>query len=157
MAESSALRLQRVHELDKLALAPLLAAAEAEGHTMLRRLLDEWRSGANRFDGPGESLWGLSDAQGRWVAIGGLNLEPPPGCPGAARMRRFYVHPDWRGIGCARRLMAAVLTAAQGRFERLHVNTLSAGGAAFWSSLGFAPVAGGHAYTHVRLLPRAAA
>lgn len=156
MAVFASLRLMRVHEMDRLAWAPLLAASKAEGQQMLSRLLDEWRSGANRFDRPGESLWGLQNAQGQWMAVGGLNLEPAPGRRGAARMRRFYVHPGCRGLGCARRLFAAVLAAAQGQFERLHVNTQSAGSAAFWSRCGFAPVAESAGYTHVRLLPRAA-
>jgi len=153
MAQNAALRLVRVHELDTLAWAPLLAASKAEGQQMLSRLLQDWRSGANRFDRPGESLWGLQNEQGQWVAVGGLNLEPAPGRCGAARMRRFYVHPDYRGLGCARRLFAAVLTTAQGQFERLHVNTQSAASAAFWSRQGFAAVGESAAYTHVRLLP----
>lgn len=153
MALDGSLRLMRVHEMDTLAWVPLLAASKAEGQQMLSRLLDEWRSGANRFDRPGESLWGLQNAQGQWVAVGGLNLEPAPGRPGAARMRRFYVLPEHRGHGCARRLLAAVLTAAQGRFDRLHVNAQSEGSAAFWSRMGFARVAESAAYTHVRLLP----
>lgn len=153
MALDGSLRLMRVHEMDRLAWAPLLAASKAEGQQMLGRLLDDWRSGANRFDRPGESLWGLQNARGQWVAVGGLNLEPAPGRRGTARMRRFYVHPDYRGLGCARRLFAAVLAAAQGQFERLHVNTQSPGSAAFWARCGFAPVAESPAYTHVRLLP----
>ncbi|MDT8999381.1 GNAT family N-acetyltransferase [Paucibacter sp. APW11] len=151
------LRLMPVRQLDRLAFAPLLAAAEAEGLQMLRRLLDEWLSGAKRFDRPGESLWGLQDAEGRWVAVGGLNMEPAPGRPGTARMRRFYVLPALRGQGCGRRLLGAVLASAAGRFNRLHVNAQTAHAAAFWTHCGFTPVAESSAYTHVRLLPVAMA
>ena len=89
-------RLIRVHQIDPLAWAPLLAASQGEGWQMLGRLMDEWRSGANRYEQPGESLWAWFDANGQAIAVGGLNVEPAPGRPGTGRMRRFYVHPAWR-------------------------------------------------------------
>ncbi len=162
-------RLTRVHQIEPLAWAPLLAAAEAEGWRMLSRLMDEWRSGANRYDQPGESLWAWLDARGFVIAVGGLNVEPAPGRPGTGRMRRFFVHPGWRGHGLARRLVAAVLASAQGHFSRLHVNCESSQSAAFWSRCGFTEVTADAAsgagkdgvamarpalYTHVRLLPQ---
>ncbi|MCH7343503.1 GNAT family N-acetyltransferase [Pelomonas sp. CA6] len=154
VSDGVAPRLIRVHQIDTLAWAPLLAAAEAEGRRMVRRLLDEWRSAANRYDRPGESLWAWMDAQGQVVAVGGLNQEPAPGRRGTARMRRFYVHPQWRGRGLARRLVGAVLASAQGHFDRLHVNCESAESATFWSRCGFAAVEGDARYTHCRLLPQ---
>lgn len=163
-ADGVAPRLTRVHQIDPLAWAALLAASETAGDLVIRRLLDEWRSGANRYDQPGESLWAWLDAHGHVIAVGGLNVEPPPGRPGTGRMRRFYVHPAWRGHGLARRLVGAVLATAQGHFHRLHVNCESATSASFWSRCGFTPVdaSAPHAepvarpgrYTHVRLLPQ---
>lgn len=154
-------RLTRVHQIDPLSWAPLLAASEAEGWHMLRRLMDEWRSGANRYAQPGESLWAWIDAQGQVIAVGGLNVEPAPGRPGTGRMRRFYVHPAWRHHGLAQRLVAAVLASAQGHFSRLHVNCEGDESAQFWTRCGFAPVQPDEAhrerparYTHVRLLPQ---
>lgn len=161
VSDGAAPRLIRVHQIDPLAWAPLLAAAEAEGWRMLRRLMDEWRSGANRYEQPGESLWAWIDANGQAIAVGGLNVEPAPGRPGTGRMRRFYVHPAWRSHGLARRLVNAVLASAQGHFSRLHVNCESDGSAAFWAHCGFAPVDARREplerparYTHVRLLPQ---
>lgn len=160
-SDGAAPRLIRVHQIDPLAWAPLLAASQQEGWQMLRRLMDEWRSGANRYEQPGESLWAWFDANGQVIAVGGLNVEPPPGRPGTGRMRRFYVHPDWRHHGLAKRLVNVVLASAQGHFSRLHVNCESAESATFWSSCGFAPVVAQHElierparYTHVRLLPQ---
>ncbi|MFX1681637.1 GNAT family N-acetyltransferase [Mitsuaria sp. CC2] len=154
-------RLIRVHQMDPLAWAPLLAASESEGRQMLRRLMDEWRSGANRYEQPGESLWAWIDAHGQVIAVGGLNVEPPPGRAGTGRMRRFYVHPDWRGHGLAKRLVNAVLASAQGHFSRLHVNCEGDDSATFWTRCGFAPIDANvdvierpARYTHVRLLPR---
>lgn len=158
-SDGAAPRLTRVHQIDPLAWAPLLAASEAEGWHMISRLLDEWRSGANRYEQPGESLWAWIDAHGQVIAVGGLNVEPPPGRPGTGRMRRFYVHPDWRSHGLARRLVNAVLTSAQGHFTRLHVNCEGADSASFWTRCGFTSVGNVAAqcpalYTHARLLPQ---
>ena len=96
-------RLIRVHQMDPLAWAPLLAASESEGRQMLRRLMDEWRSGANRYEQPGESLWAWVATNGQVVAVGGLNVEPPPGRPGTGRRGGCSVQPEWRGPGGATR------------------------------------------------------
>ncbi len=49
--------------------------AEAHGYRFLRRLIEEWSTGANRFDGPGEVLLAAS-THGHLVGIGGLNRDP---------------------------------------------------------------------------------
>jgi hypothetical protein len=51
-----------------------------EGYDFIETLVDEWASGANRFDAPGETLCGLLD-QGLLVAVGGLNCDPFAGRP----------------------------------------------------------------------------
>lgn len=124
-------RLMPVRQPIRQAFAPLLVAADAEGLQVLRCLLDEWLSGVNRFDRPGESLWRLQDAENRWVTVGGLNMEPAPGRPDTARMRRSYVLSGQRGQGCGRPLLGAVLASAAGRFNRLRANAQAARATAF--------------------------
>jgi hypothetical protein len=59
--------LVRVHELDLDAMAPLVSAADREGHAFVRRLVEERRTGANRFDrGPAEAYFSLRDGA-RWA------------------------------------------------------------------------------------------
>jgi hypothetical protein len=43
----------------------LLADSERSGVSLLRRLVDAWRSGHNRFDRPGEALLGAPDGETR--------------------------------------------------------------------------------------------
>jgi GNAT superfamily N-acetyltransferase len=125
----------RVRRLDLEALAPLLSAADAEGYAIVRRLIDDWRSGANRFDrGASEAYWSVRDGRA-WMAIGGLNIDPRAGDPRIGRVRHFYVLPEARRRGYARELLRHLLAHAQPHFERLLLHTEHAG--AFWERHGF--------------------
>lgn len=67
--------------------------ASAEGPRFIARLADEWRSGANRSDRPGEAFRGAF-RDGALVAVGGLNAASYlPGASGTARLRQVYVRP----------------------------------------------------------------
>ena len=62
----------------------LASEAAAEGHRFVARLAAEWRSGTNRFNGPGEALCGAFQA-GALVAVGGLipaSISPDPSAIG---------------------------------------------------------------------------
>ena len=68
----------------------LSVEAEAEGFEMISVLQDEWRSGANRFERPGEIL-ALATIDGEVAGIGGTTQDFMDS--GWLRMRRFYVRP----------------------------------------------------------------
>jgi GNAT superfamily N-acetyltransferase len=121
--------------------------ARTEGYRMLDRLAEDWRSGAVRFDRPGEML--LAASVDRIIAaIGGLTLDPA--VPGALRMRRFYVSRKFRRSGVGRQL-AVTLLQSPIRDGRVVMVNAAAGSAPFWEALGFLPDArDGH--THA-LLP----
>lgn len=55
MSDRDAVVVRQIVELPGQ-LAQLLLEAEAEGFEMISVLQDEWRSGANRFERPGEIL-----------------------------------------------------------------------------------------------------
>jgi GNAT superfamily N-acetyltransferase len=126
----------RVLALDQRAFAPLLAAADAEGARFVRRLHDEWRSGANRFDRTGEALFAFAATDGAWLGVGGVNVDPYAGDPRVGRVRHFFVLPEWRRRQCGAALLKAVLAHARGHFERLILNTPRAG--PFYERHGFA-------------------
>lgn len=54
-------------------LAHLVEASKKEGFRFLQRLIDDYNKGTNRFNKPGEILYGVFKADGTLIAIGGLN------------------------------------------------------------------------------------
>ena len=125
--------------------AALQAEARAEGYRMLDRLADEWVTGENRFDRPGEAL--LAAYAGQELAgVGGVTLEPALG--GAFRMRRFYVRAAFRRSGVARSVALALLQATPpGQIVTVNAGP---GSGPFWEVLGFAPDRAGAGWTHIR-------
>jgi len=82
-------------------IAALLGASLAEGHNLVKRLVDEWNDGTNRFDRPGEIA--LQARLGtKLVGVGGLNRDPYMDDPGVGRIRHLYVSPHARRQGVGR-------------------------------------------------------
>src|SRR5215831_8861546 len=111
------------------------AQARAEGHLFLERLAADWEAHTMRFNREGEALL-TARVTGVLAGIGGLTIEPV--VPGALRMRRFYVKPQFRrhGIGC--KLAAVLLERACSSSRLVTVNPAPAS-FTFWESLGFVP------------------
>src|SRR5215510_16264793 len=53
----------------------LLAESEREGSRFVRRIVDEWAAGTNRFDRPGEALF-TARLGDRRIGVCGLNVDP---------------------------------------------------------------------------------
>ena len=117
-------------------LAALLAESEQQGFRFVRRLVEEWESGANRFDRPGEALF-VARVGDDVVGVCGLSVDPYADDPRIGRVRRLYVLVPHRRSGIGEQLVADVLDAARGRFERLHVRTTNATAARLYERLGF--------------------
>jgi GNAT superfamily N-acetyltransferase len=128
--------IHRLHELPPDRFADLVTESGQAGFRFLRRLLEEWDDGSNRFSGPGEALF-AADVGDRIVGVCGLNCDPywPGGRVG--RVRHLYVAVAFRGRGVGRLLMAAVVAAARDAFDRLRLRTDSAAAAQFYEALGF--------------------
>lgn len=137
----------RLRQLPPDQLAELVGEAERSGCRFVRRLVDEWAGGANRFDRPGEALF-AAVLGGRVVGVRGLNADPYVAGGRVGRVRRLYVLEAHRGAGLGRRLVAAVIAAARGAFDRLRLRTDDAGAARFYEGLGFRPCAGEPDCTH---------
>jgi GNAT superfamily N-acetyltransferase len=139
--------IERLADLPPDSLAALVAESERAGERFVRRLADEWATGVNRFDKPGEALF-AAGAAGRLVGVCGLNIDPYAADGRVGRIRRLYVLAEFRRLGIGRRLMAAVLAAAQGRFTSVQLRTESPQAAAFYERLGFRRRAGVPDCTH---------
>lgn len=131
-----AISIERIVDLPTGELAPLVAESEQAGWRFLRRLLDDWSSGANRFDGDGEALY-AARVDGRLVGVCVVNVDPYAADRGVGRLRRLYVAADQRGQGIGRCLVRQAVSAAAVRFHRLRLRTESAAAANFYEGLGF--------------------
>jgi GNAT superfamily N-acetyltransferase len=117
----------------------LQSEAQDEGYDFIDTLVEEWASGANRFDGAGEALCGSLD-QGLLVAVGGLNCDPFAGRSDMGRIRRVYVRSAWRNRGIGRALVAALVDHARTYFSCVRLRAENAGAARLYESMGFIPI-----------------
>lgn len=125
--------LKRIHALpaDIRSLAEL---AEAEGFRHITRLADDFESGKHRFERPGEALFLISDCDSS-VAIGGLTQSKAGEKWG--RVRRLYVHPDFRRQHLGQQLMQAIHQFAAEHYLALELRTDTERAAQFYESLGY--------------------
>ena len=130
--------IERISDLAAGQVAALVAESETQGSRFVRRLAEDWASGANRFDRPGEALFVARD-EGRIVGVGGLNVDPYAAEPTVGRVRHLYVLTAYRRLGIGRRIVEEIIETARGRFERLHLSTSNPAAARFYERLGFHP------------------
>ena len=134
----------------------LARAATDEGHQHVARLIGDFKTGANRFDAPGEALFACFEAE-RPVAVGGLNRDPylqaSQAHPGG-RVRRVYVHPDHRRAGVGARLIKTIESHAAKHFDRLQLFTSSCQAGRFYRALGFERVAAAEKVSHAKRLSK---
>jgi GNAT superfamily N-acetyltransferase len=130
--------IERVRDRPAELAGDLLSESEQAGSRIVRRLVDEWASGANRFDRPGEALFGAW-AGGRLVGVCGLNVDPYARDARVGRVRHLYVLEALRRLGVGRQLVTHVIEAARGRFDHLRLRTDNPAAARLYESLGFRP------------------
>jgi GNAT superfamily N-acetyltransferase len=141
-------RIERLHELPADRVAPLVNESEEEGLQFVARLAEEWSSGRNRFDRPGEVLFGAG-LDGRLVGVCGLNVDPYARDPRVGRLRHLYVLTAHRRLGVGGQLVGVVVGAAHGPFTTLRLSTSNPSAARLYESRGFRRQAGDAHCTHV--------
>ena len=147
-------RVERLHALPADRVAPLISESEQAGLRFVRRLAAEWVSGHNRFDRPGEALFGAG-LDSLLVGVCGLNVDPYADHARVGRMRHLYVLTAHRRLGVGRQLVGAVVAAAHGPFTTLRLSTTNPAAARLYESLGFRRHAGDAHCTHLLELPAA--
>jgi GNAT superfamily N-acetyltransferase len=133
----------RLHDLPLNHLRPLVEESRHDGYRFVQRLQDEWLSGANRFDGEGEAIFGYYAAT-MLVGVGGINRQSAT----SGRLRRFYVARDWRRKGVGRALVRHILSFAAQFYTEVVVHTESSSADTFYCALGFSRVPGSSDPTH---------
>lgn len=145
------MRIVRLDELPTDRLADLVAESEAAGLRFVRRLIEEWDAGVNRFNKLGEALF-AAVADERVIGVCGLNIDPYTGDPRTGRVRRLYVLAAFRRRGVGGRLLEAVIAAARGVFGSLRTRA-KPDAARLVGRFGFVKCGGVPDCTHVLTLP----
>src|SRR5882762_6981156 len=144
---------ERLPDLQPERLAPLIAESERHGLRFVRRLANEWASGVNRFDRPGEALF-VARSSTDVVGVCGLNIDPYAAQPKVGRVRHLYVLSAHRRRGIGEQLVTRIIETARGRFERLRLSTSNPEAARLYERLGFHPRADGAHCTHALEMTR---
>ena len=92
-----------IDELEKLAKDAL-----EDGYKIVRKTIDQWKDGTNRFSDYREVLYGAKK-DGNIIAIGGINIDPYLMDEDIGRLRHVYVHRNYRNQGIAKALLEKVL------------------------------------------------
>ena len=143
----------RIEEIETHSLEDLRNESLREGFGHVARLCEDWASGFNRFNAPGEALF-VALAGNEIVGVCGLNCDPYTCDARVGRIRRLYVARAHRRRGVGRALLNAVVTHARAHFKVLRVRTEEAG--KFFSAQGFGFVTLEAETTHVLELSKAA-
>jgi len=146
MGERGMVAIERI-ALPVVGIEQLQIEARAEGYKFIDRLVEEWASGVNRFDGTGEMLFGCFD-DGLLVGVGGLNCDPFAGRADVGRVRRVYVRAAWRKRGIGRALVGALILEARKSFVCVRLRAENADAGRLYEGLGFVRYAGPDA-THI--------
>lgn len=132
------LQIKRVSPAD-LSIEELRDEASRQGFAFLDRLIREWASGENQFNGFGEQLLGAFFGE-RLVGVGGLNREPYDPAPRQGRLRHLYVLQAYRKQGVGRHLVRHLLEDADAAVDEVRLRTDGLAAARFYQRLGFEPV-----------------
>jgi GNAT superfamily N-acetyltransferase len=128
--------IERLEKSPADTLGALIAESERFGLSFVRKLADEWTSGTNRFDGPGELLI-VARRANELVGVCGLNIDPYAGGLGVGRVRHLYVLSAHRHGGVGEQLVRAIVEAARDRFHTLRLRTFNPAAARLYERMGF--------------------
>jgi len=128
--------IERLDELRPESINSLVAESEQAGHGFVRRLAEEFSSGRNRFDRPGEALFAAT-LRGRMVGVCGLNIDPYASAPAVGRVRHLYVLIEHRHLGVGRQLVGEIIRVARESFETLRLRTNNPAAARLYERMGF--------------------
>lgn len=127
------MKIERVTKVPPM--TKLLAESKHQGFRFLERLINDFESGANRFEEPGEALFAVF-IDSLCVGIGGVNRDPS-GNPGLGRVRRVYVSIEHQGNGIGRVLMESIESWSKDHFDALSLFTDTQAASRFYESLGY--------------------
>jgi GNAT superfamily N-acetyltransferase len=128
--------IHKVNHLDTNHLALLVDESVREGFRHIKRLVNDYVTGINRFDKEGEALF-IAFQNSDIVGVCGLNRDPFSNSKEAGRVRRLYVLPRVRGLGIGRLLMDSIIAEARKNYSMLVLKTDNPKADVFYRSIGF--------------------
>ncbi|WP_439407816.1 GNAT family N-acetyltransferase [Bradyrhizobium sp. DASA03076] len=141
--------LERVADQLPTGFAELEADAIADGHQHMTRLAAELTETPAIF----HAIYACY-LDNRLAGIGAMTDEPALAGQPTWRMRRFYVHREFRRRTIAQAIASALLQNASGSVSTVTVHAGNQTAARFWEAIGFRRVAG-LAWSHERTIPDA--
>lgn len=129
-------------------LSSIKAECDAEGFRTISRLIEEWTTGENRFDKPGEALLVVKNNY-EVIGVGGLNEDPYRKGQLIGRLRRFYVMRRFRGCGIGRALARELLMRARAKFRYVRLKADTEEASHFYLRLGFRRSSGDDHESHI--------
>lgn len=132
-------------------LETLAQSAEADGFTMVRRLIDNFRNGSNQFDKVGEGLFFVRDGDAL-IGVGGVNVDPYYDDAEIGRIRHLFILPERRGEGIGRKIMQHIEQHAAQHFSRLQLFTPTVAASNFYEAIGYKPTSSLERVSHIKHL-----
>ena len=146
--------IERVKAFEKYDLTLLLEESVFEGYNFIAKLLDEYTTGINRFDGMGEALFAVIRTD-EVIGIGGLNRDPYLNRSDVGRVRHLYVLPAYRNMGTGKALLLTIIEEAKKHFQLLTLYTENRAADKMYRDAGFSRADGVYKASHVLELARA--
>lgn len=131
-----AIAIEQARELPIIEIEPLIIESQNEGTLLVRRLVNDWTFGTNRFDKEGEVLL-LAKDKNVIVGLCGLNIDPYYPLPSLGRVRHLYVLSSQRRLGIGSQLIKQIIERARQHFKVLNLRTNSAEANKFYLAQGF--------------------
>ncbi|MFD0678322.1 MULTISPECIES: GNAT family N-acetyltransferase [unclassified Paenibacillus] len=128
--------IQKVNHLDTHKLILLVEESASEGFRHIKRLVNDYETGANKFDKEGEALF-IAYQNNEIVGVCGLNRDPYVKSKEVGRVRWLYISPRVRRLGIGRTLMDSVITEARKKYKMLVLRTDNPIADVFYLSIGF--------------------
>jgi GNAT superfamily N-acetyltransferase len=130
------IKVVKIKKLPSDDLRPLLEESREQGFEFLDRLVLEYNNGVNKFQLPGEAIFGIYRDR-MLIAIGGLNRDPYLVDSDIGRVRHVYVLSAWRNQGIGKLIVESIIEQAKGHFRLLTLRTFSDQASGFYGAIGF--------------------
>lgn len=142
----------KINDESIVQLEELSQNALEDGYRIVRKTIDQWIDGSNRFSDKREVLYGIKDKD-KFIAIGGFNVDPYIMDDDVGRVRHIYVHTDYRNQGIATFLFQKIMNEKAHFFKVVRLSTKNEAAMELYESYGFRKVVEFKA-THIKIIKK---